>query len=730
MSTYRICGDSQIGKSHEANGTVCQDSHHIIASAGFVVAAVADGLGSSKHSDIASEMAARGAVEFCAQKINIAMSEQDVLSQIWQAFDAVNFAIKQQADGNLDDFDTTLTLAVFMSGVVFFGHAGDSGIIALRKDGFFEEVTQPQLGSGYGKERPVYPLAADSQWVFGKYPHRARAIFLMTDGMLNKAIPPLLENQMYKLDHAYLYYLYDNMKKNSNVGNWVKDELDSILPGEINYDDKTLVMLMCNSVKLTAQPKGYYEFPSKELWEYLRTKHSEGLYPYKMQDAQSQGAVASPLQGEAAPHFNATEAQEAGGFAESFGETSAQGYYDAAGSYSEGAAHENTGDAANSYNESAAHGYIGDAANNYNYADGAIQGYGGAAAGQNAARQRSRHKNALFPFAFAFSAGLILGAVLMSVLFIFVINTGGNAGDSDDAGSYSVSPPHTGDEDVTQSTSSGAQQGGEPPPSSAAPTHTAPETATPQEPLADATVNIKGEEYSTSLNVLELSNKDLTDADIKPLTEMTNLTELHLTGNQITDVSVLGGLTNLTVLTLRDNQIADISALRNLNNLTKLSVGENEVSDISVLGFLPGLKELSLSGDKIGDISVLSSLSKLTELSLTNDGISNMGVIGELTGLTRLQIWSSQISDISFLGVLTNLDTLSISGSQISDISVLGSLSKLENLALDNVAVSDYSVLGELSNLKRLALMRVDISEEQLADIKAILPDGCAIIGL
>ena len=278
MGLYRFCSGSQIGESHIQDGTKCQDSNYIIENAGIVFAAVADGLGSSKHSDIASQIAAAGSVQYCAANIRVGMTDEQIISVIKTCFDKVNFAIKQKANGALEDYDTTLTLAVFIEGDLHYGHAGDSGIIVLRSDGLLEEVTEPQLGSGQGKERPVYPLASQANWVFGKYKHRARALFLMTDGVLNKAVPPLLENQTYKLDNAYLFYLYDNLCKNLDLNSWVEAELSHLKPQEINYDDKTLAAILCDSVNITLRPNSYYEFPTKQIWNSLLEKHNELLY--------------------------------------------------------------------------------------------------------------------------------------------------------------------------------------------------------------------------------------------------------------------------------------------------------------------------------------------------------------------------------------------------------------------------------------------------------------------
>jgi len=200
------------------------------------------------------------------------MTDELIIFVIKRAFDNVNFEIKQKACENPDDYDTTLTLAVFIKGIIYFGHAGDSGIIALCTNGFLEKVTEQQLGEGEGIDRPVYPLAAESRWVFGKHKKRVNVIFLMTDGVLNKVIPLFLKDQKYKMDHAYLYYLYDNLRKNSNLDDWIIKELSLITPEEVNYDDKTLVAVLCKSVRIRHRPKTYYDFPGECLHKFLLNK--------------------------------------------------------------------------------------------------------------------------------------------------------------------------------------------------------------------------------------------------------------------------------------------------------------------------------------------------------------------------------------------------------------------------------------------------------------------------
>jgi len=131
----------------------------------------------------------------------------------------------------------------------------------------------------------VFPLAAKSKWLFDTYPHKTKAVFLMTDGVWNKVVPPLLEGQEYELDHAYLKFLYNNLSQmpERNCRDWIENELACMNPGEINNDDKTLIVAICENVKFTPHKNGeeYYRYPKSELWQSLIRKQQDELYPYR-----------------------------------------------------------------------------------------------------------------------------------------------------------------------------------------------------------------------------------------------------------------------------------------------------------------------------------------------------------------------------------------------------------------------------------------------------------------
>lgn len=284
MATYKFCGSSQTGESHIKTGTRCQDFSCFGESNGVFIAAVADGLSSSAHSDIASQIAAKVVVEYCLKRIKSDTTGSLILIILNQAFDEALFEIKKIARDAISDYDTTLSVAVFISGVVYTGQVGDSSIIALREDGLFECVTQTQNGEGEGKDRPTFPLGATQKWDFKEYGFKAKALYLATDGVLNKLMPPRLENQKWPFDNKYLSYLYSNVN-NSAFGasdnRWINDEVSRISPDECNHDDKSLVVVVSVDVHLNSQSSEYYQYPDDKLWSRLGIEWEERLYPYK-----------------------------------------------------------------------------------------------------------------------------------------------------------------------------------------------------------------------------------------------------------------------------------------------------------------------------------------------------------------------------------------------------------------------------------------------------------------
>ena len=271
-------GFTKRGLAHIKSDTVCQDAHKIICkNNGVNVGAVADGLGSELYSDIASHIAVDVVVDFCAANIDIESSESDILEVLNLSFHKALEAIEAKASENEQDFsqyDTTLSVAVFINGSLFFGHSGDSGIIALADDGIFYKVTSQQRD----EEGRVFPLCfGEEYWVFGKFDKKIASVLLATDGLYELFFPIYIRRKKVNIYVALAIFF---MNPTHFIQNEiaiediirVRDEYVENLPENVVDDDKTLVVIVDTDVSVNMQNDEYYKEPN---WELLKKEYAE-----------------------------------------------------------------------------------------------------------------------------------------------------------------------------------------------------------------------------------------------------------------------------------------------------------------------------------------------------------------------------------------------------------------------------------------------------------------------
>ena len=280
------CGSSIIGESHKNKEVVCQDWHEIKEKNGIIFAAVADGLGSSIHSDVASKLATSYSVNYCAAQITKETSDIEILNIIKNSFEESLSQIEISAKEKgyeLDECDTTLCLAVFFDGILFYGQAGDSGILALRADGYFDKVTDIELHD----DGEVDPLCVEEKWVFKKYLHKVRSVALVTDGIWKMFVPPLLKREEYDMDHAMLNFFFNNTEilnlDDIKINEWINEKITLINPSRVAFDDKTMILLIDTDIEIQSKviDKNYYHWPTTQEWDVLKKKQEENLYKYR-----------------------------------------------------------------------------------------------------------------------------------------------------------------------------------------------------------------------------------------------------------------------------------------------------------------------------------------------------------------------------------------------------------------------------------------------------------------
>lgn len=269
-------GVSQRGAYHIKNDLPCQDAYAILLPSEHIgIAAVADGLGSELYTDVASRIAADVSTSYCAEHISEHDDEAHIISVIKASFLLAQQYIEMEAEKNghpLDEYDTTLSLAVLVNGTLYYGHAGDSGILALGGSGFYEKVTEQQRD----EEGRVFPLYfGENMWIFGKHDGSVSSVLLATDGIYELFFPVYIQDEPVSIYVALARYLMDvdslgfERQDEETVKMRISSFLESIPDAQVS-DDKTVVVMCETETQRKLQPDDYYREPD---WALLKAKY-------------------------------------------------------------------------------------------------------------------------------------------------------------------------------------------------------------------------------------------------------------------------------------------------------------------------------------------------------------------------------------------------------------------------------------------------------------------------
>jgi len=239
-------------------------------------AAVADGLGSAEHSDVASKIAVEESISHCIENITLSMHSEELLSVVKKSFLRALNEIEKKAkleNHDITSYDTTLSFAVLMKDRLFYGHSGDSGIVALTTKGQYKKVTEQQRD----ENGCVFPLFFKEKWIFGEFDEKVCSLFLATDGMLETLFPFYIRNEEVSIYVTLAEFFMDNrrlqIEKRGELA--VKEEIEKFIfniPEEQVNDDKTVVVLINTSIKPKLMHADYYKEPD---WVALKQKHDE-----------------------------------------------------------------------------------------------------------------------------------------------------------------------------------------------------------------------------------------------------------------------------------------------------------------------------------------------------------------------------------------------------------------------------------------------------------------------
>lgn len=236
--------------------------------------------------------------------------------------------------------------------------------------------------------------------------------------------------------------------------------------------------------------------------------------------------------------------------------------------------------------------------------------------------------------------------------------------------------------------------------------------------------------------VTEITHGDISNDDLKILTQCTNLRVLILDYQQITNLSYLSNLP-LEYLSLTGNHISNLNPLSSMTKLQVLDLGENPVRSVEEFEKLTALKEVTLEatgitsvdvfeesgiqslnvrGTWVTDFSPLESCSNLTRLVLGELPSGAAETLKGLTNLVELRLYSTSEVDLSYFMGFQKLEDLDLYGSTIFHPEALVQLPNLRFLNLGETGVSDLSFLPHMP-----VMTNVDLRNDPLADLTPLL---------
>ena len=251
---HSIPGSSHISKHPEAENPqdLCQDNSYVRADlpGGWVIAAVADGVGSACNSKTGSEIASRVAVEYCANLLFIDNSKEGYIETIKAAFKTALAEIRNaslKSGQPLSSYDTTLSLVVYNGAKICYGHSGDGGIIGLTEYGNYVSITKPQNDPADGIS--VIPLrAGPSAWEFGSFEEELVSVLLVTDGVLAALKPYKLKEHDPEFHVPTLSFLMHPAWYAESKGHY-QDMTEEFLKGKL---DQKLFYAFLGTIYLSA----------------------------------------------------------------------------------------------------------------------------------------------------------------------------------------------------------------------------------------------------------------------------------------------------------------------------------------------------------------------------------------------------------------------------------------------------------------------------------------------
>ncbi len=197
----------------------------------------------------------------------------------------------------------------------------------------------------------------------------------------------------------------------------------------------------------------------------------------------------------------------------------------------------------------------------------------------------------------------------------------------------------------------------------------------------------------------------------KNLNKMINRKELDVSGRlDIVHVEPLSKLTELNSLNLSGTLVRDLYPVRNLVHLQDLNVSSTLVNNLDALIYSMSLQNLDISHTKVYNLEPLSNLSQIRSLNFSLTSIDDLSPIQNFKQIVELRMQNTMVYDLSPLKNLQSLDFIYFDNSPVSDLEDLRNLSGLRIVSANSTMINNLEPLVDLSKLNVLYCDNTEIS--------------------
>lgn len=235
--------------------------------------------------------------------------------------------------------------------------------------------------------------------------------------------------------------------------------------------------------------------------------------------------------------------------------------------------------------------------------------------------------------------------------------------------------------------------------------------------------NLKQIQSRTSLDLTGMDQL----SDLEPLSKMTQLKELNLSGTNVEDLVPLRNLTRLESLDISYSGITDLSPLKFAIGLRELNANYSKLEDLNQLTYFNQLKSLNISHSQVKELTALQQLTQLRELNFQNTEVESIQSLTGLTQLEQLRMANTKVSDLSPLANISSLQFLYIDQTPVADLTPLAKSTDLRLLHCDGTQVENLHPLSLLPNLKKVYSDNTKIGRMEAAEFMEGKP-GCLVI--